>query len=68
MAIPVKLTRLVEICGFLSHCAAIPPPASSNNPLRSKRFWFPRGAFLSELNSTTYLEDKKSSASQPMSS
>ncbi|KAH6678890.1 saccharopine dehydrogenase [Plectosphaerella plurivora] len=42
---------------FYSYCGGLPAPEASNNPLRFKFSWSPRGALLSQQNSATFLQD-----------
>ncbi|KAF7560944.1 hypothetical protein G7046_g3190 [Stylonectria norvegica] len=42
---------------FYSFCGGLPAPESSDNPLRFKFSWSPRGALMSQHNSATFLRD-----------
>ncbi|KAF6837489.1 saccharopine dehydrogenase [Colletotrichum plurivorum] len=44
---------------FYSYCGGLPAPEASDNPLRFKFSWSPRGALLSQQNSATFLKDGK---------
>jgi saccharopine dehydrogenase (NADP+, L-glutamate forming) len=44
---------------FYSYCGGLPAPECSNNPLRFKFSWSPRGALLSQRNSAQFLLNGK---------
>ncbi|OHE97950.1 saccharopine dehydrogenase [Colletotrichum orchidophilum] len=46
-----------KIKEFHSYCGGVPAPECSDNPLRFKFSWSPRGALLSQLNSASFLQD-----------
>ncbi|KAF4341307.1 saccharopine dehydrogenase [Fusarium beomiforme] len=48
-----------KILEFHSYCGGLPAPEASDNPLRFKFSWSPRGALLSQQNSATFLKDGK---------
>ncbi|KAF6806409.1 saccharopine dehydrogenase [Colletotrichum musicola] len=48
-----------EVREFYSYCGGLPAPEASDNPLRFKLSWSPRGALLSQKNSATFLKDGK---------
>ncbi|KAH7198719.1 saccharopine dehydrogenase [Fusarium flagelliforme] len=48
-----------KVLEFYSYCGGLPAPEASDNPLRFKFSWSPRGALLSQLNSATFLKDRK---------
>ncbi|RBR24434.1 uncharacterized protein FIESC28_02924 [Fusarium coffeatum] len=48
-----------KILEFYSYCGGLPAPEASDNPMRFKFSWSPRGALLSQLNSATFLKDGK---------
>lgn len=44
---------------FYSYCGGLPAPECADNPLSFKFSWSPRGAFLSQRNSATFLQNGK---------
>lgn len=48
-----------KILEFYSYCGGLPAPECSDNPLKFKFSWSPRGAFLSQYNSAIFLKDNK---------
>jgi len=44
---------------FYSFCGGLPAPECAGNPLGFKFSWSPRGAFLSQRNSATFLKEGK---------
>ncbi|KAL6922030.1 hypothetical protein ACHAPO_002792 [Fusarium lateritium] len=46
-----------KVLEFYSYCGGIPAPEASDNPLRFKFSWSPRGALLSQHNSARFLQD-----------
>ncbi|KAF5574403.1 diaminopropionate ammonia-lyase [Fusarium pseudoanthophilum] len=46
-----------KILVFYSYCSGLPSPEASDNPLRFKFSWSPRGALLPQQNSATFLQD-----------
>lgn len=44
-----------KVTSFESFCGGIPAPEFSDNPLRYKFSWSPRGALLNTLSSARYL-------------
>lgn len=42
---------------FYSYCGGLPAPENNNNPLGMKFSWSPRGVFLSQCNSASFLKD-----------
>ncbi|RYP32540.1 hypothetical protein DL767_005152 [Monosporascus sp. MG133] len=42
---------------FYSYCGGLPAPEASNNPLKFKLSWSPRGALLSQYNAAIFLKD-----------
>ena len=44
---------------FESFCGGLPAPQFTNNPLRYKFTWFPRGVLLNALAEAKYLKDNK---------
>ncbi|KAK8064512.1 hypothetical protein PG994_007150 [Apiospora phragmitis] len=48
-----------QVKEFYSYCGGLPAPESSDNPLRFKFSWSPRGALLSQHNSAVFLKDGK---------
>lgn len=49
--------RGARITSFKSYCGGLPAPEFSNNPLRYKFSWSPRGALLNTLSSAKYLSN-----------
>jgi alpha-aminoadipic semialdehyde synthase len=49
---------------FVSYCGGIPAPECSDNPLRYKFSWSPRGVLLNALNSAKYLRANEVSCLQ----
>lgn len=49
----------VQVISFESFCGALPAPENSENVLRYKFSWSPRGVLLAHLNSAKYLKDGK---------
>lgn len=48
-----------KVVSFVSWCGGIPSPEFSNNPLRYKFNWSPRGVLLNTLSNAKYLQDGK---------
>ncbi|KAJ1350331.1 hypothetical protein KIN20_006098 [Parelaphostrongylus tenuis] len=48
-----------KITSFVSFCGGLPAPESSNNPLRYKFSWSPKGVLTALLNPARYLQDGK---------
>jgi saccharopine dehydrogenase (NADP+, L-glutamate forming) len=48
-----------KIKEFYSYCGGLPAPESNDNPLGMKFSWSPRGVFLSQCNSASFLKDGK---------
>ncbi|RAL13488.1 enoyl-CoA hydratase/isomerase family protein [Aspergillus homomorphus CBS 101889] len=48
-----------KINAFTSYCGALPAPENSDNPLRHKFSWSPRGGLLALLNSAQWYRDGK---------
>lgn len=48
-----------KVTSFVSWCGGIPAPENSENPLRYKFNWSPRGVLLNLLSSAKYLENGK---------
>ncbi|GFU12522.1 hypothetical protein NPIL_661271 [Nephila pilipes] len=48
-----------KITSFVSFCGGLPAPEHSDNPLRYKFSWNPRGVLLNSLSVAKYLEDGK---------
>lgn len=48
-----------KIDSFVSYCGGLPAPEHSNNPLRYKFSWFPRGALVNTVSEAKYLFDHK---------
>jgi len=46
-----------QVTSFVSWCGGIPAPENSENPLRYKFNWSPRGVLLNLLSSAKYLEN-----------
>ncbi|KXH27490.1 saccharopine dehydrogenase [Colletotrichum salicis] len=46
-----------KIMEFHSYAGGLPAPECSNNPLRFKFSWSPRGALLAQLNPASYLQN-----------
>lgn len=46
-----------KIDSFISYCGGLPAPEYSNNPLRYKFSWFPRGALVNTVSEAKYLQD-----------
>ncbi len=46
-----------KVLKFYSYCGGLPAPKFSDNPLRFKFSWSPRGALLSQRNSTRFLQN-----------
>lgn len=44
---------------FVSYCGGLPAPEFSNNPLRYKFSWSPRGVLLNVLGNAKYLQNSK---------
>lgn len=42
---------------FISYCGGLPAPEHSNNPLRYKFSWSPRGALLNTLSAAKYVSE-----------
>uniref|UniRef100_A0A1B6KSG6 Uncharacterized protein n=1 Tax=Graphocephala atropunctata TaxID=36148 RepID=A0A1B6KSG6_9HEMI len=48
-----------KIESFVSYCGGLPAPEFSNNPLRYKFSWSPRGVLLNVLGNAKYLQNSK---------
>ncbi|TVY91208.1 Saccharopine dehydrogenase [NADP(+),L-glutamate-forming] [Lachnellula willkommii] len=48
-----------KIKEFYSYCGGLPAPQNNDNPLGMKFSWSPRGVFLSQCNSASFLKDDK---------
>lgn len=48
-----------KVTSFVSFCGGLPAPESSDNPLRYKFSWNPRGVLLNTLSMAKYIEDGK---------
>ncbi|ETN81777.1 saccharopine dehydrogenase [Necator americanus] len=48
-----------KITSFVSFCGGLPAPESSDNPLRYKFSWSPKGVLTALLNPAKYLQDGK---------
>lgn len=48
-----------KIESFVSYCGGLPAPECSDNPLRYKFSWSPRGVLLNTLGEARYLKDKQ---------
>ncbi|GIY30410.1 hypothetical protein CDAR_262411 [Caerostris darwini] len=48
-----------KITSFVSYCGGLPAPEHSDNPLRYKFSWNPRGVLLNTLSVAKYLDDGK---------
>uniref|UniRef100_A0A646QGR2 Alpha-aminoadipic semialdehyde synthase n=1 Tax=Hemiscolopendra marginata TaxID=943146 RepID=A0A646QGR2_9MYRI len=48
-----------KIKSFISYCGGLPAPECSNNPLRYKFSWSPRGVLSNVLSPAQYLKDSK---------
>lgn len=48
-----------QIREFYSYCGGLPAPECSDNPLKFKFSWSPRGALLSQYNSAIFLKEGK---------
>jgi len=48
-----------KVKNFVSFCGGLPAPEFSDNPLRYKFSWSPRGALLNTLSGAKYLKDGK---------
>ncbi|KAM7182976.1 Saccharopine dehydrogenase / Homospermidine synthase [Rhypophila sp. PSN 637] len=46
-----------QVLEFYSYCGGLPAPEASDNPLKFKFSWSPRGALLSQYNSATFYKD-----------
>uniref|UniRef100_A0A2S2QCA7 Alpha-aminoadipic semialdehyde synthase n=2 Tax=Sipha flava TaxID=143950 RepID=A0A2S2QCA7_9HEMI len=46
-----------KIDSFVSYCGGLPAPEYSNNPLRYKFSWFPRGALINTMSEAKYLRN-----------
>ncbi|XP_060849118.1 alpha-aminoadipic semialdehyde synthase, mitochondrial [Rhopalosiphum padi] len=46
-----------KIDSFVSYCGGLPAPEYSNNPLRYKFSWFPRGALVNTVAEAKYLQN-----------
>lgn len=46
-----------KVTHFISYCGGLPAPEWSDNPLRYKFSWSPKGALLALLNPAKYLRD-----------
>lgn len=56
-----------KVDSFVSYCGGLPAPEYSNNPLRYKFSWFPRGALVNTVSEAKYLQDHKASLMKLMS-
>ncbi|XP_054290330.1 alpha-aminoadipic semialdehyde synthase, mitochondrial-like isoform X1 [Macrosteles quadrilineatus] len=48
-----------KVESYVSYCGGLPAPEHSNNPLRYKFSWSPRGVLLNVLGNAKYLENSK---------
>lgn len=48
-----------KVESFISYCGGLPAPEFSNNPLRYKFSWSPRGVLLNVLGNAKYLQNTK---------
>jgi saccharopine dehydrogenase (NADP+, L-glutamate forming) len=48
-----------QVREFYSYCGGLPAPECSDNPLKFKFSWSPRGALLSQQNSAIFLKEGK---------
>lgn len=48
-----------KVESFVSYCGGLPAPECSDNPLRYKFSWSPRGVLLNTLGTAKFLEDSK---------
>lgn len=48
-----------KIESYISYCGGLPAPEFSNNPLRYKFSWSPRGVLLNVLGNAKFLQDSK---------
>lgn len=48
-----------KVQSFVSYCGGLPAPESSDNPLRYRFSWSPRGVLLNTLGEAKYLKDGK---------
>ncbi|KAF4532644.1 hypothetical protein B566_EDAN009825 [Ephemera danica] len=48
-----------KVESFISHCGGLPAPEFSNNPLRYKFSWSPRGVLLNTLSSAKYIRQNQ---------
>ncbi|VDM51968.1 unnamed protein product [Angiostrongylus costaricensis] len=48
-----------KVTSFISFCGGLPAPESSDNPLRYKFSWSPKGVLTALLNPAKYLQDGK---------
>lgn len=46
-----------KVDSFVSYCGGLPAPEYSNNPLRYKFSWFPRGALVNTVSEAKYLRN-----------
>lgn len=46
-----------KVDSFVSYCGGLPAPEYSNNPLRYKFSWFPRGALVNTVSEAKYLHN-----------
>ena len=53
-----------KVSSFVSFCGGIPAPEFSDNPLRYKFSWSPKGVLLNTLSGARYLQDNKVSNAQ----
>ena len=48
-----------KVQSFVSYCGGLPAPEHSDNALRYKFSWSPRGALLNTLSASSYLWDSQ---------
>jgi len=48
-----------KVTSFVSYCGGLPAPECSDNPLRYRFSWSPRGALMNTVGSARYLKDGK---------
>lgn len=48
---------LLKVTSFISYCGGLPAPECSDNPLRYKFSWSPKGVLLALLNSAKFLRN-----------
>ena len=48
-----------KVTSFVSYCGGLPAPECSDNPLRYRFSWSPRGALMNTIGSARYLKNGK---------